>query len=214
MMQVDRLCIQYGAMTAVHSINFFIKRGQSLALLGVNGAGKSTTLSCLAGILPAAEGRILYLEKDITSMDVRGRVKLGIVLVPEGRRVFPMMTVKDNLLMGSYTRPGKGVQQLDKLVSRFPVLKDKFLLPAMNLSGGEQQQLSIARAMMSKPALLLLDEPTMGLSPKMAEQVFEYLEELRQAGMTMIISSQDTRRLADFCDQTLYLKNGTAHKLT
>lgn len=208
MLSLKNIKVKYGELTAVHDVSLNIKKGACISLLGVNGAGKSTVLQAIAGTLPISSGSISYCGKNINKYKVSDRVKAGISLVPEGRRIFPLMTVQDNILMGAYTRQLNKEDRMKKIVAKFPVLKEKMNMLAMNLSGGEQQQLAIARALMSKPSLLLLDEPTMGLSPKMCDLVFEFLRDLNKSGITMIISSQETSKAERICDYYININNG------
>lgn len=212
-LNVENISVKYGGMTAVNSVSLELKKGKCIALLGANGGGKSSIMCSISGAIPISHGKIKYLGNDISDKSVRQRVMMGIAMVPEGRRVFPLMSVKDNMIMGGYTRPMSRQKNLERMERRFPILKEKESLPAMNLSGGEQQQLAIARAMMSEPALLLLDEPTMGLSPKMCEEVFGYLDVLRKDGITMIIASQETSKMMRFCDEGLMVTNGRIRKI-
>lgn len=207
-LNVRNISVRYGGLTAVKSVSFSLEKGKCMALLGANGGGKSSIMCALCGATPIYGGRITYLGKDISNLSARERVMMGISMVPEGRRVFPLMSVRDNILIGGYTRPFSKQKNLESMEKRFPVLKQKEALSAMNLSGGEQQQLAIARAMMSEPALLLLDEPTMGLSPKMCDEVFGFLDGLKREGMSMIIASQETAKMLRFCDSALMVVNG------
>ncbi|MDR2654450.1 MAG: ATP-binding cassette domain-containing protein [Oscillospiraceae bacterium] len=208
MFLLEKLCVNYGGIKAARNVSLSLKKGACAGLAGANGAGKSTALSAAAGLISPSSGRIIFKGQEINGLPAAGRVQLGLVMVPEGRRVFPMMSVRENLLAGAYTRPGKSKPALAEIYEKFPLLKKKAGMRAGALSGGEQQILAVGRALMANPELLILDEPTMGLSPKMAAEIFEILGGLKKMGTSMLIASQETRRLETFCDFCALMRNG------
>jgi branched-chain amino acid transport system ATP-binding protein len=209
MLTVKGLHVRYGFILAVKDVSFTLKPGECLGLIGANGAGKSSILKTLAGLLPASGGQIVLDGLDITLLDARKRVEQGIILVPEGRHVFSQLSVRENLLLGAHLRKDKDINSdVQAMAARFPALGERMPVKAGSLSGGQQQMLAIARAMMARPKLLLLDEPTMGLSPKMANEVFAYIRELKETGMPMILSGQEVGKVLRACDNAMVLETG------
>ncbi len=202
------LCVKYGQVTAIHRANLSVAQGEAVALLGVNGAGKSTLLLTAAGILPVSGGTVFFRGEDITAAPAPVRVRLGLALAPEGRRVFGLMTVEENLLAGAHARGGEPYTELEKAYEMFPVLHEKRRSPAGSLSGGQQQMLSIARALMSRPVLLMLDEPTMGLSPALCGEVYRFIAAARGKGLTVLVSGEDAKGLRAACDRAVLMTNG------
>jgi branched-chain amino acid transport system ATP-binding protein len=209
MLRLEALSCGYGAMTAVESLTLEVPRAQVTALLGANGAGKSSTIMCIAGHVDVISGRIVYNEQEITGASPMARVKAGIAIVPEGRRLFPSLTVKDNLVVGGYSRPAESTRQsFDRVLALFPRLRDRLKQPAGSLSGGEQQMLSIGRALMSNPKLLLIDELSLGLMPQVIDLCYEAIAELKTAGLTILLVEQSTQRALEVADNVCVLESG------
>lgn len=200
----------YGAVVALHEISVRVAEGSVTALIGSNGAGKTTALRTIAGMLPARQGRIEFDGADITSLRADQRVERGIALVPEGRLVFAQMTVEENLRVGAIARRARpsAADRLSAVYTRFPRLAERRSQLAGTLSGGEQQMLAIGRALMADPHILLLDEPTLGLAPLMADVIFETIEELCSGGLTILIAEQDVRRTLALAVHAYVLENG------
>ena len=209
MLQLESLSCGYGEMTAVHELTLEVPAGRITALLGANGAGKSSTIMCIAGHVAVQNGRVWYRETEITRASPMARVKAGIAVVPEGRRLFPSLTVRENLIVGGYSRPkektGRGI---DRVLGLFPRLKDRMGQLAGSLSGGEQQMLSIGRALMAEPELLLIDELSLGLMPKVIDICYEAIAELKSAGLTILLVEQSTQRALEVADQVCVLESG------
>ncbi len=210
MLKVEHLEVRYGAITALRDISLHVEEGEMVALVGVNGAGKSTTLLTIAGVLKPTHGSITFQQQSLVGRAPEEIVRLGIALVPEGRRIFPGLTVQDNLRLGAAIRKDReGVQQdIDALCTRFPILGERFHQPAGTLSGGEQQQLAIARALMSRPRLLMLDEPSLGLAPVLVEEIFSLISELRDSGVTILLVEQNVERTLQIADRAYLLNVG------
>ena len=209
LLRVQDLRVAYGPVVAVRDVSLEVERGETVAVLGPNGAGKSTLLSTIAGVLQASGGQIHLEGRRIDGLPAEDVVRRGIALVPEGRMVFPRFTVEENLRIGAYARR-RGVQDtMENLFSLFPVLRARRRQPAGTLSGGEQQQLAIARAMMSGPRLLLLDEPSLGLAPIAVELVFELISELRGQGVTILLVEQNVHRALEIADRASVLSVGS-----
>ena len=202
MLEVRDLRVYHGLVEAVHGISFTVEEGSCVGLLGPNGAGKTSTISALAGIV-RCKGSIAFMDRDISSMPVEDRVRAGISVAPEGRRVFGNLTVEENLTLGTGARNDSAEAKIDveNWLSEFPVLRERRRQLAGTLSGGEQQMLTIARCLVSRPRILLLDEPSLGLAPKICTQVFDLIARLKNSGMTILLVEQNARealRLADF----------------
>ncbi|MBS1885900.1 MAG: ABC transporter ATP-binding protein [Actinobacteria bacterium] len=209
MLRVDSLEVRYGRLVAVHGISLEVGDGECVGLIGPNGAGKTTTLSAIAGVLSPASGTIEIGGESVGGEPPEAIVRRGVSLVPEGRRIFTTLTVEENLRIGSSTRKdGEVDADIDRMMERFPVLRRYAATHAGKLSGGEQQQLAIARALMSRPRLLLLDEPSLGLAPLMVDLVFELVAQLREEGITMLLVEQNGRRTVDLADRTYVLAGG------
>ena len=195
MIAVDNLHVYYGNIHAIKGVSFEVRKGEITALIGANGAGKSTIIKSICGLLNPREGKILLDGSPIQRMSADQVVRLGVGLVPEGRRVFPVLTVDENLEIGAYGRSDKLriAQDKEKMYDTFPRLRDRRKQYAGSLSGGEQQMLAIARALMSKPQLLLMDEPSLGLAPLLVKQVFGIISELNKEGLTIFLSEQNSR---------------------
>ena len=208
MLELNNIHARYGAITALHGVSIYISQGELVALLGVNGAGKSTTLACIAGVLRPWQGDILFEGGSIVGKSPEQIARLGISLVPEGRDIFPSLTVEENLRLGAFTRREKTEysRNLNEVFELFPVLKERVQQPGGTLSGGEQQQLAIARALMSSPRLLMLDEPSLGLAPALVDQIFELIARLHQRRVTILLVEQNVDRSLEIVDRA-YLMN-------
>jgi branched-chain amino acid transport system ATP-binding protein len=194
MLEVIGLTVSYGPIEAVREVSFRVARGAVVTLIGPNGAGKSTTLQALSGVVPVRAGRVVFDGRDISRMGAHKRVPAGLVQVPEGRQVLAGMTVRENLEMGAYHRPQREVaSDLARMEERFPILRTRRDTLAGSLSGGEQQMLAIARGLMARPRMLLLDEPSLGLAPLIVKEIFAIVEELRADGLTILLVEQNAR---------------------
>ena len=193
MLQIKELCVKYDNIQVLHGISLELQEGELVALIGANGAGKTTTLSTISGVKRAFSGQIVYDGKDITKAGTDEIVKMGIVQVPEGRQIFSKMTIEENLILGAYTEKDsqRQKQNMQRVMELFPILRERRRQTAGTLSGGEQQMLAIARALMGNPRMLLLDEPSMGLSPLMTEQVFDAVKSLNDQGTTILLVEQN-----------------------
>lgn len=210
MLKVENLHVHYGAIHAIKGVSFEVKEGEIVTLIGSNGAGKTTILKTISNILDATEGDVLFLENSINSVPPHKVVKLGMSHVPEGRHVFPQLSVKDNLLMGAYTRDNHHEIKDDiKMVyQRFPRLKERRHQLAGTLSGGEQQMLAMGRALMSRPKILLLDEPSMGLAPLLVDEIFRIIQDINKAGTTVLLVEQNANRALQISDKGYVLETG------
>ncbi|MBR0138328.1 MAG: ABC transporter ATP-binding protein [Erysipelotrichaceae bacterium] len=210
LLQVNNLHTHYGNIKALRGVSFHVNEGEIVSFIGANGAGKSTLMNTLAGVLKAAEGEIIFNGEDITKLDPRGRVQRGIVLCPEGRLIFPKFTVEENLLMGAYTVNDKALmkQKYERVFELFPQIKDRQKQLAGTLSGGEQQMLAIGRATMANPKLLMLDEPSLGLSPILVEQIFALIEEIHKDGTTILLVEQNAMAALEISDRAYALETG------
>jgi len=210
MLAIDDLRVNYGRVPALHGISLHVDEGEAVALVGPNGAGKTTTLSAIFGLVPPAGGSITFRGESIVGSPPEGILRRGIALVPEGRHIFGTLTVAENLQLGTTARRDRDVAEADLagVLDRFPVLKSYYASSAGNLSGGEQQQLAIARALLSRPELLLLDEPSLGLAPVLIDVVFDALEELRKEGVTILLVEQNAARAVEFADRAYILRTG------
>jgi len=197
LLQVLDLHVNYGPIKALKGISFSVEEGSVTVLLGANGAGKTTTLKTISGLLKPVKGSILFEGRDISKLPAYRVARLGVVLCPEGRRVFSSLTVHENLLAGAYTRKESIKEDLDMIFSIFPVLAERKKQLAGTLSGGEQQMLAIARALIAKPKLLMLDEPSLGLAPKLTREIFDTILEIRETGVTILLVEQVLRGLID-----------------
>ena len=210
MLQVENLVVRYGGITAVDGVSLHIGEHETVALIGANGVGKTTTLQTISGLLRPAAGRITFQGEDITRTPAEAVVARGIVQVPEGRQVFAKLTVEENLKLGAYLQRDKGKIQAahQRVMELFPILQERRRQAAGTLSGGEQQMLAIGRALMSQPRVLLLDEPSMGLSPLMTQQVFDVLQELKREGLTLLLVEQNAYEALTISDRAYIMETG------
>jgi branched-chain amino acid transport system ATP-binding protein len=210
MLHLDRVVVQYGRAVAVKELSLEVAEGECVGLVGPNGAGKSTTLSAIMGFLRPTAGAIRLRGSDITGTPPEAIARMQVALVPEGRQLFATMTVGENLRLGATVRRDRAEvdSDLDGLLDRFPILRTRFSRAAGGLSGGEQQQLAIARALLSRPTLLMADEPTLGLAPKMVDMVFDTLASLRSEGITILLVEQNALRTLEMADRTYVLRSG------
>ena len=211
MLEISDLVCRYGKVEAIKGMSLSIKQGQLVALIGANGAGKSTTLRSISGVLPSASGRIIFEGQDITHCSAREILARGISHCPEGRRVFPDMTVEENLDMGAYLRSDADGMRADKdrIFTQFPRLAERRRQVAGTMSGGEQQMLAIGRSLMSRPKLAMFDEPSLGLAPNIVEQVFEIIDGIRQSGTTILMVEQNAYSALDMCDYAYLMEAGS-----
>ena len=209
LLKVDNIHVFYGAIHAIKGISFEVQEGEIVTLIGANGAGKSTTLNTIAGLLKPREGSITFDGKNITGMPASKMVYNGMALCPEGRRIFQQMTVRENLEMGGFSRPNSEIEgSMEDVFNRFPRLREREKQIAGTLSGGEQQMLAMGRALMSKPKLLMLDEPSMGLAPILVEQIFDIIKELHEAGTTILLVEQNAQMALSIADRAYVLGTG------
>ncbi len=210
LLQLQDLQVRYGAVDAVRGIDIAIEEGEIIALLGANGAGKSSTMNAVAGLAPVAGGRLLFDGSDITDLPAEAGPGLGLTLAPEGRRVFGTLSVADNLAMGAYALSERSAvaQAYERVFDLFPILAERRRQFAGTLSGGQQQMLAIGRALMCAPRLLLLDEPSLGLAPRIVEQVFSLIQTLRSQGVTLFIVEQNVTQALDIADRAYMMASG------
>ena len=207
MLKVNDINVYYGKIHAIHDISFEVREGEVVSLIGANGAGKSTTLKTISGLLSTKTGSIEFMGQDITHMPPHTIVKHGLAQVPEGRRIFQEMTVMENLDMGAYTAKAASQEDFEHIFTLFPRLKERRKQIAGTLSGGEQQMLAMGRALMSHPKLLMLDEPSMGLAPILVEQIFDIIRELHKAGTTILLVEQNASMALSRSDRAYVLES-------
>jgi branched-chain amino acid transport system ATP-binding protein len=210
LLSVDNLEVSYGVIKALHDVSLHIERGEIVTLIGANGAGKTTTLLTLSGLLKPTAGRVAFDGQDITGAPPHRRVEMGIVQVPEGRRVFANMSVYENLELGAYTRKDRGGVRADlqRMLGLFPILAERREQRAGTLSGGEQQMLAIARALMARPKLLLLDEPSLGLAPLIVRKIFQIIRDINQEGTTVFLVEQNAHMALTVAHRGYVLQTG------
>lgn len=208
MLKVENINVYYGSIHAIKDISFEVNQGEIVTLIGANGAGKSTTLQTVSGLLRSRTGSITFLDERIDHIPAHKLVSKGLAQVPEGRRIFLQMSVMENLQMGAYTSKGNTKEDLENVFERFPRLKERTNQVAGTLSGGEQQMLAMGRALMSRPKLLMLDEPSMGLAPILVEQIFDIIKELHKAGSTILLVEQNAEMALKVADRAYVLESG------
>ena len=213
MLTIRNLRSYYGRMQALKGVSLHVEEGEIVALIGANGAGKTTLLNSIVGLVPSLTGQILFLNADITHQSPQKIIRMGVSLVPEGRQLFAPLTVMENLTLGAYQRyrrekKSKIKRDLETILERFPILKERGSQVAGTLSGGEQQMLAVGRALMSRPKLLLLDEPSMGLAPLVAAQIFRIISELHQQGTTILLVEQNTGAAFKISNRTYVIETG------
>ncbi len=210
LLQVESMESCYGRIKALKGINLEVRRGETVALVGANGAGKTTFLRAVSGVQPISAGSIYFEGVDISKLRSDKRMRLGICQSPEGRQVFGPLSIEDNLRLGAYTQPKHQVAgDMEKIFTMFPILKEKRALPAGTLSGGQQQMLAIGRALMGRPSLLLLDEPSMGLAPLLVKEVFNVIKTLKSQGMTILLVEQNAFAALAIADRGYVMETGT-----
>lgn len=210
MLEVKDLHVHYGVIEAIKGISFEVEQGEVIALIGANGAGKTTTLHTITGLIKPTSGSIIFQGKDISKMPGYKIVPMGMAHVPEGRRVFAQLSVYDNLMMGAYTRKDKNEirENLHMVYERFPRLEERKTQMAGTLSGGEQQMLAMGRALMSQPAIILMDEPSMGLSPIFVNEIFDIIKRVSQSGTTVLLVEQNAKKALSIADRAYVLETG------
>ena len=208
MLKVNNLKVNFGGIEAVKGITFEVKEGEIVTLIGSNGAGKSTTLRTISGIVKPAEGSIMFENVDITKVNSSDIVKMGITLCPEGRRVFPDMTVLENIKIGAYLRSDDLTNDIERCYRLFPILKERNKQLAGTLSGGEQQMLAVARSLMSRPKIMMLDEPSLGLAPLVVQDIFKILQEINSEGVTILLIEQNANMALRIADKAYVLETG------
>jgi branched-chain amino acid transport system ATP-binding protein len=207
-LSVDDLRVSYGRVQAVRGVSFQALRGSLVTLVGANGAGKSSVINAVSGMLRPSGGRITFEGQDVTRTPAHKLVARGLVQVPEGRQILATLTIEDNLQMGAWHHGGTAQKSIAAMYDRFPVLAERRSLPAGALSGGEQQMLAIARALVAEPTVMLMDEPSMGLAPKIVDEVFHVIEEIRASGTTVVLVEQNARRALRAADHGYVLQTG------
>ncbi|MBE6020255.1 MAG: ABC transporter ATP-binding protein [Firmicutes bacterium] len=211
MLKIENLNVHYGGIHALRGVNMHIQEGKIISLIGANGAGKSTTLKSIMGLVDKSAGSVIYKGEDITKAQTIDIVKKGISLTPEGRRVFPDLTVKENLLLGAYLRKDKAEikKDLEMVYGLFPRLLEREWQIAATLSGGEQQMLAVGRSLMSKPQLLMMDEPSLGLAPIIVKSIFEIIKEINKNGVSVLLIEQNAKAALEISDYAYVLETGT-----
>lgn len=210
LLRLEKVVVDYGSIHALKEIDIDVNTGEVITLIGANGAGKSTTMKAIMGLIPVKSGKIWFDGKEITNLDTKNMVQSGIILSPEGRQVFPRFSVMDNLMMGAYLRPKTEIaESLQTVYDLLPKLKVRSCQLAGSLSGGEQQMLAIGRAMMGKPRMLLLDEPSLGLAPLIINEIFAMVDRIREMGTTILLVEQNARIALKHSDRAYVLETGS-----
>jgi branched-chain amino acid transport system ATP-binding protein len=208
LLEVDNLDVSYGAIRALRGVKLSVDKGQIVTLIGANGAGKTTTLRALSGLVPAQKGKIVFDGHSLNGKKPHEIVRLGMAHAPEGRGIFPSLTVKDNLELGAYSRRDSISDDIEKMYARFPILKERHAQSAGTLSGGEQQMLAVARALMARPRLLLLDEPSLGLAPQIVKVIFNIIQEINKEGVTILLVEQNAAMALSIAHHGYVLETG------
>jgi branched-chain amino acid transport system ATP-binding protein len=210
MLKLTDVHVYYGAVHALKGISLDVEEGEIVTLIGANGAGKSTTIKCISGLVPPATGKIEFMGRQISGLPAHRVTGIGVIQIPEGRRVFPEMSVKENLAMGAFLRKDRAAikTDLEQVMDRFPRLRERATQSASTLSGGEQQMLAVGRALMARPRLLLLDEPSMGLSPILVEEVFAIIKAINAGGTTILLVEQNARMALGIAKRGYVLATG------
>lgn len=209
MLTVKDLDVFYGRIHAVKKVSFELNQGELLALIGANGAGKSTILKSISGLLPKMGGKVLFQEECITDLAAHRIAQKGLIQIPEGRRVFPYMTVDENLDLGAYYQKKPDPETKERILQAFPILKKRTKQMASTLSGGEQQMLAMGRALMSCPKILMMDEPSMGLAPLLVQQIFSMINQLKKQGVTILLVEQNAEMALEIADRAYVLETGS-----
>ncbi len=211
MLKIDNLHVYYGGIHALRGISLNVEQGKIVSLIGANGAGKSTTLRAIMSLENTSSGSITYMGKDITKLPTKSIVKEGIALSPEGRRIFPNLTVKENLILGAYLRKNKNEvnYDIDWVFELFPRLKERETQMAGTMSGGEQQMLAVGRALMTKPKLMMMDEPSLGLAPLIVKDIFDIVKQINQEGVTILLIEQNAKVALEISDYAYVLETGS-----
>lgn len=207
-LKIEDLKVSYGGIEAVRGISFDVRAGEIVTLIGANGAGKSSTLRTISGLIKPADGKVIFEGDDITGMDCTQIVQKGLMMVPEGRKIFPNLTVLENLKIGAYLRKDDLEKDLETVYGYFPRLKERSWQPGGTLSGGEQQMLAVGRALMAKPKLLMMDEPSLGLAPIVVQGIFEIIRQINEAGTTVLLIEQNANMALHVADRAYVIENG------
>ena len=207
-LKIDNLKVRYGGIEAVRGISFDVKAGEIVTLIGANGAGKSSTLRTISGLVKPVEGSVVFDGEDITGKDPTHIVSKGLMMVPEGRRIFPNLTVLENLKIGAYLRKDDLEEDIEKVFGFFPRLKERSWQEGGTLSGGEQQMLAVGRALMGRPKLLMMDEPSLGLAPIVVQGIFEIIRQIHEAGTTVLLIEQNANMALHVADRAYVIENG------
>ncbi len=208
LLRIVDLKVNYGGIEAVRGISFDVKKGETVTLIGANGAGKSSTLRTISGLVKPAEGRVIFEGEDITGKDPTQIVLSGLMMVPEGRRIFPNLTVLENLKIGAYLRKDNLDSDIERVYEYFPRLKERSWQAGGTLSGGEQQMLAVGRALMGRPKLLMMDEPSLGLAPIVVQDIFEIIKQINAAGTTVLLIEQNANMALHVADRAYVIENG------
>ena len=211
MFKAESISVSYGPIKAVRDVSLDVAEGEIVTLLGPNGAGKSSLISALIGLVPRAGGRVVFRGEDVSALPTESLVRQGITVTPEGRRVFADLTVAENLRLGAASRADRDgiAEDTEKFLGMFPILRERYHAAAKYMSGGEQQMLAISRSLMSRPKLLMLDEPSLGLAPRIVDQIFEFLVTLRDWGVTILVVEQNAGDVLEFADRAYVLASGS-----